>query len=123
SYGTFQGGLSFGGSLRRWSYGLGIAGVRIGEQVERDGFDAVDSGGRAMVTLGKATTLAFHFGGRRSAAAGLPAGSGGPLYALNRAVESRESASWLGGLTAKHVTDRWSHQFNADLWRQTQDQN
>jgi hypothetical protein len=50
--------------------------MRIGEPVERDSSNMLDSAG--------AHTLAFTVRLHHSSAVDFPAGSGGPLYALNR---------------------------------------
>jgi outer membrane cobalamin receptor len=57
NFGAFEGRMVTGGRRGRLLYSLGIAGTHIGEQVERDSFDAIDSGGRAGVAIGKSTWL------------------------------------------------------------------
>ena len=52
NFGAFEGRMVTGGRRGRLLYSLGIAGTHIGEQVERDSFDAIDSGGRAGVARG-----------------------------------------------------------------------
>lgn len=122
SFGEFEGAIHFGGRIRRFSYNLGLAGLRIGEQVERDSFDATDGAARAAYHASRNTSIAAQFRGHRFASTGFPAGSGGPLYALNRALESRQGNSWLAGISAKRITEAWSETLEVDSWRQTQDQ-
>jgi outer membrane cobalamin receptor len=123
SFGTFEGAAGAAGRKGRLLYNLGVAGVRVGEQVERDSFDAVDSTARASVFLGRLTSLAFTFRGRHSGSVGFPLNSGGPRYAINRELETREITSGLGGVELRHATVRWSHQAGFDLSEQRQDQN
>ena len=123
NFGAFEGRMVTGGRRGRLLYSLGIAGTHIGEQVERDSFDAIDSGGRAGVAIGKSTWVTLSFRGRHAEAAGFPANSGGPKYALDRALETRDTTSGLGAIEWKHATERWSHVAELDVFNQDQDQN
>ena len=123
NFGTFEGRIGMGGRRKRVLYNLGVAGVRVGEQVERDSFDAIDSGGRIGVALSQFSWLTFTVRGRYAGATGFPANSGGPKYALDRDLETRESTSELAGVEWKHATNRWSHLVQFDLFRQGQEQN
>lgn len=123
SFGDLDGGFSVGGRKGRFQYNLGIAGVRIGEQVERDSFSAIDAGGRVSSAIGSNMSIAFIFRIRRSEATGFPANSGGPKYALNRALETRAATSGIVGLEWKYSIGRWSHLISGDVFPQAQDQN
>jgi vitamin B12 transporter len=123
SFGTFEGRIGVGGRRGRVVYNLGVAGVRVGEQVERDSFDAIDSGGRIGVALSPLSWLTFSVRLRHAEGTGFPANSGGPRYAIDRDLETRASTSGLAGVEWKRATDRWSHMMQFDLFRQGQDQN
>lgn len=123
SFGTFEGGLAVGGRSGRFGYTLGIAGVRIGEQVERDSLDAIDAGGRTTIALARNMSLGLTFRVRRSDATDFPANSGGPKYALDRLLETRDATSETGGVEWKFAAGRWSHWIGFDIFRQAQDEN
>lgn len=122
NFGTFEGGMGAAGRAGRVRYNLGIGGLRIGEQVDRDSYEAVDSSGRAVIDLSKLTSLTLHFRGRQFESTGFPASSGGTRFALNRELETRKAVSGLGGFDLRHTTERWSHQLQTDVFQQGQDQ-
>jgi vitamin B12 transporter len=54
---------------------------------------------------------------------GIPGEQRGPKYALDRALETRDTTSGLGAIEWKHATERWSHVADVDVFNQDQDQN
>lgn len=123
NFGTFEGRLTAGGQSGRFQYSAGIGGTRIGQQVERDSYDAIDSGARLRWRFTDHDSLAGTVRLRRLDSAGFPASSGGPLYALNRAIETRAAASGIGGLEWQRTAGRYVHRAAFDLFQQAQDQN
>ena len=110
------------GTRGRFNHSFGISATRIGEQVERDSFRMLDSGGRAGVKINSADSLAFTVRLRHSRTRDFPASSGGPLFALNRQLETRKATSGLGGIEFRHAADRWSHVLEFDYFQQGQQQ-
>ena len=122
NFGTFESRFTTGGQKGKLQYSAGIGGVRVGEQIERDFYKAVDSGGRISWRITGAGSLSATVRLRHSDSAGFPASSGGPLYALNRKVENRTGTSGIGGLEWKHAGGRYTHRASFDAFRQLQDQ-
>jgi outer membrane cobalamin receptor len=120
NFGTFEGRISTGGQRGRLTYSGGVAGLRIGEQVERDSLYATDGSGRLGIELSKSSSLAFLVRVRDSASDEFPANSGGPLYALNRALESRGVLSGAGSVVWRAAMRRISYLAEADVFGQRQ---
>ena len=121
NFGTFEGRLHAGGQAGRIGYSFGVGGVRIGEQLERDSFAVVDSGGRMLFRGSQNTSLVATLRLRHLEASAFPANSGGPVYALNRELEDRTLSSGLGSQW-KRATDHQSSRIEADFFRQRQQQ-
>ena len=107
SFGTVEGGIQFGWQRPKYSFSFGGAGMRIGEQVQRDSFLAGDNLARLDVFLTSSTLLTLTGRYGKHAVSRFPTSSGGPLYALNPSLESVDGSRLFGSLNIRHSRERW----------------
>jgi vitamin B12 transporter len=122
SFGTVSGGVQLGWWRPRFSVAFGGAGLRIGEQVRGDSFLAGDNLARVDVYLRPDTLLTLTGRLGKHEVKRYPTSSGGPLYALNPALESVDGDRLFGGLNLRHSSGRWWESLAVDSGLQRADQ-
>jgi outer membrane receptor protein involved in Fe transport len=114
SFGTVEGGVQLAWWRPKYSFAFGGAGVRIGEQVRRDSFLTGGNLARFDVFLTRNMLVALTGRYGKYDIWRFSTTSGGPLYALNPALESISGSRLFGGMNLRHSADRWSSVLSAD---------
>jgi outer membrane cobalamin receptor len=120
SFGAAQGAASAAGGLGRADYALGASAASIGTQIGND--SAALYAGNASLNLPvdarRFATVVSRYNMRH--ADEFPTGSGGPLYALDRAAETDRTGDLVLGAAWQHqYNDVWLYRIEGDGFRKT----
>ncbi|RXH58271.1 Outer membrane vitamin B12 receptor BtuB [Granulicella sibirica] len=114
-YGSASGGLS-----RTWKR-LGLSGdggfSRMGQQVLDDGFASGDASLKADVSLGGSKHVQSFMRWNRLASTSFPVSSGGPAFAISRAIEHDRADQIVSGTNyQQQVGTRWFYTAGGDVF-------
>lgn len=117
SFGTAGANMEVAGARGRLGYKVSGAFLRVGEQVESDGFSNSTVAVTGDFARSSETMISWTARWIQFERSGFPEGSGGPEFAILRIPKTTNSGNLLGGLVVHHqVNQLWTTTIDADVF-------